>query len=411
MMKKTPYIIVCLTALLLLFGACGEDRWEAYYDYTADNLWIDGLMREHYLWEEDMPDAKELTSDYFGTNSAFLSAVMHEEDAFTKIDSLTTLKADYGMTYNMQKLSDEDVYAAMVTYVEPGSPAGIAGIERGTWIMEVDGVGITSANSSTVLSDGADHLLTMGRYVVVTDETGEETSYISAYAYAPLGEATVYERSDVPYHALLTADSHTVGYLLCNRFAAESTALLDISNEFASAGVTDVVLDLRYNSSSTLEGMQLLGSILAPASALGQTLASVKYNSKAKPEWPSTLTLSTPQGGANLNLSTLYVLTSSSTKGLSEHLINSLKAYMNVVVVGNTTSGEYYATKVFDNTDIGLQLRLVTGVMFDATGTEADFSGFTPDVRVSDTSDPTSVLPFGDAGETLLAAALQQMQS
>ena len=410
MMKKTPYILVCLSALLMLLVACGEDRWPAYYEYTGDNLWIDDVMREHYLWVEDMPASKELTSKYFATNNDFLSAVKNEEDSYTKIDSLTTIKADYGMKYNMVKLSDEDIYAGMVTYVEPGSPAGIAGIERGTWIMEVDGASITSENSSKVLSDGADHLLTMGRYTVVKDETGEETSYISAYAFAPLGEATVYERPDVPYRNVLTVGNHTVGYLLCNRFTAESAEIISASNEFASAGVTDVVLDLRYNSNSTLEGMQLLASVLAPSSALGQKLASVKYSSKAKPEWPTTLTLSTPQGGSNLNLSTLYVLTSSNTKGLPEHLINCLKAYMDVVVVGNTTAGESFATEVFENTEFGLQLRLVTGVVFDASGTEANFNGFNPDVRVSDTSSPAAVLPFGNAGEALLAAALQQMQ-
>lgn len=410
MMKKTPYILVCLSALLMLLVACGEDRWPAYYEYTADNLWIDDVMREHYLWVEDMPASKELTSQYFATNNDFLSAVKNEEDPYTKIDSLTTIKADYGMKYNMVKLSDEDIYAGMVTYVEPGSPAGIAGIERGTWIMEVDGASITSENSSKVLSDGTDHLLTMGRYTVVKDETGEETSYISAYAFAPLGEATVYERPDVPYRNVLTVGNHTVGYLLCNRFTAESAEIISASNEFASAGVTDVVLDLRYNSNSTLEGMQLLASVLTPSSALGQKLASVKYSSKAKPEWPTTLTLSTPQGGSNLNLSTLYVLTSSNTKGLPEHLINCLKSYMDVVVVGNTTAGESYATEVFDNTEFGLQLRLVTGVVFDASGTEANFNGFNPDVRVSDTSSPAAVLPFGNAGEALLAAALQQMK-
>lgn len=410
MMKKTPYILVCLSALLMLLVACGEDRWPAYYEYTADNLWIDDVMREHYLWVEDMPASKELTSQYFATNNDFLSAVKNEEDPYTKIDSLTTIKADYGMKYNMVKLSDEDIYAGMVTYVEPGSPAGIAGIERGTWIMEVDGASITSENSSKVLSDGTDHLLTMGRYTVVTDETGEETSYISAYAFAPLGEATVYERPDVPYRNVLTVGNHTVGYLLCNRFTAESAEIISASNEFASAGVTDVVLDLRYNSNSTLEGMQVLASVLVPSSALGQKLASVKYSSKAKPEWPTTLTLSTPQGGSNLNLSTLYVLTSSNTKGLPEHLINCLKAYMDVVVVGNTTAGESFATEVFDNTEFGLQLRLVTGVVFDASGTEANFNGFNPDVRVSDTSSPAAVLPFGNVGEALLAAALQQMK-
>jgi len=395
--------------LVFLLSACGEDRWPTYYEYTADNLWIDNVMRESYLWEEDMPSFEDLTSTYFATNSSFLSEVMYEDDSFTSIDSLETIKAGYGMDYKVAALSGDSLYAAMVTYVEPGSPAGVAGIVRGTWIMQVDGENITSDNSSTFLSDGLDHLLTMGKYYTVTDEDGTSTSYISSYAYAPLGVAEVYERADVPYWNVLSVDGRAVGYLLCNKFTAETSDLLTISQEFASAGVTDVVLDLRYNSESTLQGMQTLASILAPSSALNSTLATVKYNSLNHPDWPTTFTLTSPQGGTNLNLSTLYVLTSTSTEGLAEHLVNCLKSYMDVVVIGAKTAGECYVTEVFDNEEFGLQLRLVTAVIFNAEGEEATFTGFSPDVTVSETSDPSHVLPFGDADEALLKAALEKM--
>ena len=178
-MKKTPYIL--LIVILILLGACGEDRWPAYYEYTGDNLWIDSLMRKYYLWEEDMPPFKELTSKFFATNDAFLSEVKNEKDKITSLDSLDN-KPSYGLEYSLAKISDdEDIYAAMVTYVEPNSPAGKAGIERGTWIMQVDGNGITSENSNTFLSDGKDHLLTMGLYKEETDEVFDidSNNYVS----------------------------------------------------------------------------------------------------------------------------------------------------------------------------------------------------------------------------------------
>ena len=406
-MKKTPYIL--LIVILILLGACGEDRWPAYYEYTGDNLWIDSLMRKYYLWEEDMPAFKELTVKYFATNDAFISEVKNEKDKITSLDSLDN-KPSYGLEYSLAKISDdEDIYAAMVTYVEPNSPAGKAGIERGTWIMQVDGNGITSENSTTFLSDGKDHLLTMGLYNEETDEEGNKTIYIVSYAYAPLGAKERYERVDVPYTNVLTAGNKKVGYLLCNRFTGETSELISLSNKFASEGVNEVVLDLRYNTNSTLDGMQLLASILAPSTALGKTLATMKYNSKNHPEWPTSYTLNTPSGASNLNLSTVYVLTSSKTRGIAEQLINCLKPHMNVVLIGGTTKGESYATQVFDNESFGLQLRLVTAVVSDADGVEADFSGFSPDISVSDTSDPTKVLPFGDKGEALFSAALKKM--
>ena len=406
-MKKTPYILFIV--ILILLGACGEDRWPAYYEYTGDNLWIDSLMRKYYLWEEDMPASKELTNKYFASNKDFLSEVKNEQDDITSVDSLDN-KPGYGLEYSLSMISEEDdIYAAMVTYVEPNSPAGIAGIERGTWIMQVDGNGLTSENSSTFLSDGKDHLLTMGFYSEEKDEEGNKTIYITSYAYAPLGAKEIYEREDVPYSSILTAGDKKVGYLLCNRFTGETSELASLSNKFASEGVNEVVLDLRYNTNSTLDGMQLLASILAPSTALGKTLATMKYNSKSHPEWPTSYTLNTPSGVSNLNLSTLYVLTSSKTKGIAEHLINCLKPHMDVVIIGGKTKGESYATQVFDNEAFGLQFRLVTAVVSDVDGVEADFDGFSPDVSVSETSDPIKVLPFGEAGEALLSAALKKM--
>ena len=51
------------------------------------------------------------------------------------------------------------------------------------------------------------------------------------------------------------------------------------------------------------------------------------------------------QSGVNLDLEELYVLTSEYTASASELIINSLKPYQKVIVIGNTTEGKNVAAR------------------------------------------------------------------
>ena len=59
-------------ALTSLFS-CGVDRWPEYYKWTGRDLWIDSVMREEYLWFEDIPDSKNV--NYFLAPEAFLKSI------------------------------------------------------------------------------------------------------------------------------------------------------------------------------------------------------------------------------------------------------------------------------------------------------------------------------------------------
>ena len=90
------------------------------------------------------------------------------------------------------------------------------------------------------------------------------------------------------YRIITSATGVTVGYIVYNHFTAGTATekekyndkLREISHIFASAGVTKVVLDLRYNTGGSLECAQLLASLLAPKEAVGHIFAELKYNDK-----------------------------------------------------------------------------------------------------------------------------------
>ncbi|MDO4164237.1 MAG: S41 family peptidase [Bacteroides sp.] len=401
-------LLLGLIALTSLFS-CGEDRWAEYYPLTGRDLWIDSVMREDYLWYDEMPSFNDL--NYFQTPANFLDDVISsKDDGFSSVDTLNNDPViGYGFDYTLSTATDNDTaYYAMITYVIPDSPAAEAGLERGEWIMMVDGDYITADNDS-ILDDGESRTITVGKYTAttVTDEDGEETTTYSVVAdrEATLSAARVVEDAVIPISTVLDGN---VGYLVYNSFDADADAdLLEFSSLCHSSGVTDFVLDLRYNTGGSMESAQLLASILAPSGALGSTFTTLEYNDK-KTDKNRSLTFDTQllSTGSNLNLSTVYILTGSETAATAEMLINGLTPYMNVVLIGETTEGIYIGTEDFLSNTYLWVLRLAVCQLFNANG-EADYtSGFSPDYSVSPLSDPTTVLPLGNSDEALLSVAL-----
>ncbi|MCO7114117.1 S41 family peptidase [Bacteroides uniformis] len=96
--------------------------------------------------------------------------------------------------------------------------------------------------------------------------------------------------------------SKKIGYLVYNHFSSGPT---DNSNEydndlrsafqyFASQQVNEFILDLRYNNGGLLSCAELLCTMLAPSSALGQELGYLEFNNRFNPQIvPFTLELRT----------------------------------------------------------------------------------------------------------------------
>ncbi len=75
------------------------------------------------------------------------------DNGFSKIDSLLDEPIpSYGFDYTLYKVLDNDTaYNALISYVVPGSPAEEAGLQRGHWIMMMNGDYITKKVESELL--------------------------------------------------------------------------------------------------------------------------------------------------------------------------------------------------------------------------------------------------------------------
>ena len=366
--KLLYFPLLGLLALTSLFS-CGEDRWKEYYPLTGRDLWMDSLMREVYLWYEDIPAANSL--NYFQAPDAFLKSILSKNDkGFSTVDSIMdTPLPSYGFDYTLYKVATSDTtYTALVSYVAKNSPAEDAGLERGNWIMLVDGDSITKKTEERLIDGGA-RTLRIGKYMIVKEENNggtegdtengeneedkevgiiQETGDVALPAVRPVTESAIYDTNFIQ----LEGTDYKIAYLAYNSFTAGTAEqsekynneLRAFSQECKQRGINNLVLDFRYNSGGEMECVQLLADILVPADKLESPFAFLQYNDK--------------QSAQNRDL-------------------------------------------ILDS-----QLLQVCEV-FNSNG-EADYSaGFKPDIAINETSYLQYYLPLGEPDEILLHTALQ----
>ncbi|MFN8349802.1 MAG: S41 family peptidase [Spirosomataceae bacterium] len=308
--------------------------------------------------------------------------------------------------------------AGFVMYVLPGSPAEKAGIKRGDIFakMTVDGQLVTVDNYAKLLAEGANYVYTTGTYnngFVAGDQTKTVTAL--ALQEDPMLLDTIY-----------TKGNKKIGYLVYNRFYSKPNnsdqALYDqkmaqIFGKFKAAGINEFILDLRYNGGGFISTAITLASFIAKGVTDKTVMSRDEYNSKVTPdleknqgkEFNLNYFKAKPEN-IGANLPRVYVLTSSRTASASELVINGLKPFMEVFLIGDVTVGKNVGSSVFKDT----KNRFPQGIMpiilktFNSAGQSDYTAGFTPNVTVKE-SLAIPMYPFGDLREPLLSEAYFQI--
>lgn len=431
--------IILIPALVIVFisgfFSCGVDRWPEYAHMTALDTWMYDIMQQNYLWYQDLPSYDDM--NLFQEPATFLSNVKSKNDSYSFVDSvMETPLPTYGFDYSLVRSADIDTaYNALITYVIPGSPAAQAGLVRGDWIMKVDTSYISKKYETLLLQGTEARDLVMGVWKKVPVETeegeeSEETKY--EYKVVPddrtldLPAARVVEDNPVHKYEILPVKENgrdiKVGYLMYNSFTAGTKAepekyndeLRRVSQEFQAAGVKHVILDLRYNAGGSLDCVQLLGTILTSSARLNEPMAYLEYNDKNRDK-DVTINFNPDvlKTGVNLNQSSLYAITSSTTAGAPEMLIRSLflKDSYPIATIGSSTKGQTVATEQFINEEFRWSVNPVVCTVYNST--HDNWGAIIPNdkLKVSETSidgvtNYSEYLPFGDPNERLLKVAI-----
>jgi hypothetical protein len=197
---------------------------------------------------------------------------------------------------------------------------------------------------------------------------------------------------------VIDVGNRKVGYILFESFIDTSNAALDQAfATFARQGVTELVIDERYNGGGELSVAQHLASLIAGDSLAGRTLGTLAFNDKHTNQNQSYAF----QTVANaLDLTQVFFITTQASASASEFIINSLVPYIHVVTVGSATFGKPVGENGFDVcTNV---LYPITFKISNAAGYGDYFSGLPATCAAAD--DRTHAL--GDPAETSLATAL-----
>lgn len=299
------------------------------------------------------------------------------------------VSADFGM--NVFFMQEGDL---RVKSVERGSPAGVAGIHRGWRITKINGsTNITTSNASFISN------------AVWYSQTGSFTFQKPDGGTVNLNlTAATYQEHPVYLDTVYTISAKKIGYLSFNSFLGDTAEVYSefsrVFNKFATAGISDLIVDLRYNGGGYVSVQQRLADYLVPSTAGGQLMMKEQFNDRYTSYDQSDYF----QKLGALNLSRIYFIVSKNTASASELLINNLKPFVDVQLVGpSKTYG-----KPVGFFPIGVGDWYIFPVSFRSTNNQGQgnyFNGLDLNSQVSDGLDKD----WGDVTETCLASAIKNI--
>jgi hypothetical protein len=341
-----------------------------------ENNWLRSWSNELYLWYGEIVDQNpasfSTTDAYFQvlkTTATTASGAAKDKFHFSydtptwEALSNSDVNVDYGAYFEL--VSPTVPRKTVVAYTQPGTPATAAGLARGALVLSVDGVSINDNTTNGIAT------LNAGLFPSNVNETHtfsiQDTPTSSPRTVTLTATSVTYD--PVPITTTLTAsDGGTVGYILFNdQLASSEAAMVNAFNAMKSAGVHDLVLDLRYNGGGFLDVAAEVGYMIGGSATVGKVFETQQFNSKYPTTNPVeggtiqpvtfhtttqgiTTGLAAGQALPTLNLPRVFVLTGSGTCSASEAIINSLRGVnVQVIQIGSITCGKPYGFYPQDN--------------------------------------------------------------
>jgi len=420
-MKRILYSSLALILMLLFLQGCredpvtGEDDPSIPKETLATNYWIRENMSLYYLWNEFIPGGMDLTKED-DPEEYFYKLLYTAQDKWSNItDDYDSFKAEMDgdpvtMGYHPLFFSiGNNRIIIIVAYVYPGSAADEAGLKRGDIILSINNTALDVNNYYDFYS-GSGYSVQLGRIE-------NENTLVSTGQSVNL-TARLTKTNPVIYHNVLDIDGHKIGYLVYVSFiAGEEDEFLDslsnIFTGFKTAGISDLVVDLRYNPGGEISAAVHLASLIAPSTVVNnqEILIRQKYNTDLQAYLESStdeilkkyLSQKFASVVANISMDKVYFLTTSRSASASELVIVSLEPYMDVVKIGEATYGKYTGAWVIPDDNEKWAMMPIVSKYANADGYTDFVNGLTPDHKLA----ATLFVAFGDTSDPMLAKAIE----
>lgn len=373
--------------------------------YVDENNWLRSFTHETYLWYDEVEDRNPTcctTPEYFELMKTFGTTSSGDpKDRFhfsqptqEYIDSQKGVVLGYGTLLGRAE------GGFFILHVEPDSPADKAGLRRGMFISEIDGIPIDSISDEQLSSSLLPSRPERHEFTILTSGGSQSRSVTMT--------STDIVKTPVQWDVLENRISgHRIGYMLFNDHTpVAEQALIAAIRGFDRADIDELVLDLRYNPGGRVYiASQLAFMIAGPLATTNKlfetTIRNDKLPSDPFPFIPySTNDLLLP----SLDLERIFVLTGFRTCSASESIINGLRGIdVEVVLIGGTTCGKPYGFVPEDN--CGTTYFLIQNRAVNDKGFGSYEEGFQPTCGVRD-----DVLhQLGDPQEARFSEAINYM--
>ena len=432
------YLIISIVALAV--GSCSTDEGVTANNEVNEFVWL--AMNQFYYWQSEVAQLSDDLRSSRSTLNTFINGyespevlfneVLHPIDRFSWIvDDYEELEASfqgisksYGYELRILRVtSDSDDLIAYVEYVVPEGPADNAGVVRGDLFTTVNGVKLTIDNYIPLLFESESYTITLAK---VLDSGIAETNERISLTAVELQENPILV-SDV-----IDLQGTKVGYLMYNQFVNSNAFHEELNNVFGrfnNEGISDFVLDLRYNGGGSLTTSRLLSSMIYGAASGGDILGSIVYNEKLA-DFNTDLSFLTEvpifDGDGNqtasipmnrLNLDRIFVLVSGSSASASEFVIAGLLPFMDVTLIGTTTVGKNVGSvTLYDSEDFlrsstlnpnhRYAIQPIISQLANSQGFTDYIDGLVPEIEVNELDFLDDLRPLGDPSEQMLAEAL-----
>ncbi len=438
---KTLFFTLLFTSLLV---SCSKDQDDTIpkviepngVDLTIENFVYRG-MNEIYLYKADVP---VLANNYFATQADkndFLDNYASPEDLFyegltASQDKFSFIVDDYvalenlfsgvskttGLSYGLVRYCSgcSEIFA-YVRYILPNTPAADSGLKRGDIINRIDGQQLTDTNYSGLFAPDS---FTVGL------ATLEGSTITDIEETVSLTQITDYNSNPVFIAKTLDVEGQNVGYLMYNSFTANyDPQLNDAFGQFKADGVTDLILDLRYNGGGSVRTATDLASMIT-GQFPGQLFMKEQWNAEYQAYFESTeerkkrllnnfnTSIKSGESINSLNLSRVYIITTSRSASASELVINGLNPYIEVVQVGETTTGKFQASvTLYDSSNFGREnanpshtyaIQPLVLKSVNSAGVSDYVNGLDPDIEIGENIRNLGIL--GELSDPLLEATV-----
>lgn len=382
--------------------------------------WAAAQLREWYLFPETLPTSLDPGSygnldDYVDALTATARA-QNKDRHFTYVTSIAEENAYYDSGSSAGygfRLALDAGGRLFVTEAFEGTPALGGGVDRGT---EIVGIGTSAASVRTVAAivqaGGAEALndafgpsdagVSRLFRVRAPDGTQRDVTLVQAdYSLAPVSSR---------YGVKIIDDGgRRVGYINLRTFISTADqALRDGFAQLRAAGVTQVIVDLRYNGGGLVSTAGLMGDLLGGNRSSSEVFSYTTFRPEKSAENDTRFFAPQPQSIAPTKIA---FIGTQGTASASELVINAFTPYLhaNAALIGTNTYGKPVGQIARDQAACDDRLRLVAFATQNAARQGAYYTGLAPFMEATCQAADDLSYPLGDPREASVRQALDYL--